>query len=258
MKLKKRTPLTKLVQLEHKRQLLVDETRTPKIVYWLMTGLGAIGGAVTGKVFFQVNFFAVAVGILGALSPLLLLSFRLTRVKSTRVEKLQSSMMLLSNSYIVTEDILKTMRDNIDLLEYQVPFRDLLTFVNLIDGSVKTGLRRMEDQVDNPYFSQWVNALIMAQDDRSMKYVSLSIVDEMVDVHQAQMEADTAMFAIWREYLTVLTLIFAVPIIFRLLMKPAYLVLVTTLPGQVLLMLLLAAVVVSLIKAVKLNRPLLM
>jgi hypothetical protein len=258
MKPKKKTPLTKITQLEKKRQLLIEETGIRKPVYWLLTGLGAAGGAAVGKMFFHENFFAVMVGVLGMLSPLLYLNFRLTRVKSANKQKLLSSMMLLSNSYIVTEDLLKTIGDNIDLLEHPAPFRDFLTYVSLIDGNVKTGLRRMEYQVDNPYFSQWVNALIMSQDDRNMKYVTMSVVDAMVEVHQAQMESDTAMYAIWREYLTVLTLIFSVPVIFRLLMKPAYLVLVTTLPGQVLLLLLLATVVFSLIKAVKLNRPLLM
>src|SRR5262249_21225030 len=155
--------------------------------------------------------------------------------------------MLLSNSYIVTEDFLKSVQDNIDLLEYPEPFRDFLTYVNLIDGNIKTGLRRMENQVDNLYFSQWVDALTMAQDDRSMKFITMSVVDAMNDVHQAQREADTALYAIWHEYFTVLILIFSTPVIFRILMKPAYLILVTTFPGQALLALLLAAAVYSLV-----------
>ena len=81
--------------------------------------------------------------------------------------------MLLSNSYIVTEDFVQSVQDNIDLLEYPAPFRDFLTYVSLIDGNIKTGLRRMELQVDNPYFSQWIDALVMAQDDRSMSRVAL-------------------------------------------------------------------------------------
>ncbi len=85
----------------------------------------------------------------------------------------------------------------------------------------------------------------------------MSVVDAMNDVHQAQREADTAMFAIWREYFTVLILIFSAPMIFRILMKNAFTVLVTTLPGQALIGLLLAAVVFSLAKAVQLNKPLL-
>ncbi len=145
-----------------------------------------------------------------------------------------------------------------NVAKYPAPFRDFLTYTNYIDGSVKTGLRRMEAQVGNDYFSQWVNVLILAQDDRNMKYVTMSVVDAMADVRQAQRESDTAMYAIWREYFTVLPLIFAAPLIFRVLMKDAYTVLVTTLPGQVLLMLLLAAVVFSLVRAYRLNKPLLM
>lgn len=258
VKIKQRTFLRKLARLEQKRRLLILESGIPKTIYWLLTGLGTVGGAAIGKFFFYGMFFAVVIGILGALSPLLYLSYKRMLSKSQRVEKLQSSMMLLSNSYIVTEDFLKSVRDNIDVLEYPTPFRDFLTYVSLIDGNVKTGLRRMENQVDNAYFSQWIDVLIMAQDDRSLKTVTMSVVDAMNDVHQAQRESDTAMYAIWREYFTVLVLIFAAPVIFRVLMKQAYLVLVTTLPGQALLVLLLAAAVFSLVRAVQINRPLLL
>jgi len=189
---------------------------------------------------------------------MLYLNFKQTIERSTHVEKLLSSMMILSNSYIVTEDFLKSVHDNVNVLEYPAPFQDFLTYVSLIDSNTKTGLRRMENQVDNIYFSQWIDVLIMAQDDRSLKFVTMSVVDAMNDVHLAQREADTAMFSIWREYFTVLILIFSAPIIFRIMMKQAYVILISTLPGQALLLLLLASVVYSLIKAVQLNKPLLM
>jgi len=258
MKLRKRTLFTRLARLEQKRRKLIADVQIPKPVYWLLTCLCIVGGAAVGKVFFHETFFAVIIGILGAFGPLLYLSYRLTVSRSQRIDKLRSSMMLLSNSYIVTEDFLKSVQDNIDLLEYPDPFRDFFTYVSLIDGNVETGLRRMENQVNNVYFSQWIDVLIMAQDDRSLKYATMSVVAAMNDVYQAQMEVDTAMYAIWREYFTVLILIFSAPVIFCVLMKPAYMVLVSTLPGQALLVLLLAAVVYSLTKAVRLNKPLLM
>lgn len=257
MRLRKQTLFTKLAQLEQERRQTVKSVNMPESVYWLLTFLGAGGGATIGKLLFSHTFFAVVVGILGTLSPQLYLRFRLTKTKSQRVERLHSSMLILSNSYIVTEDFIQSVRDNLEVLEYPAPFRDFLTYTNLINSSVKTGLRRMEAQVNNDYFSQWVNVLIMAQDDRSMKYVTMSIVDAMNDVRQAQRESDTAMYSIWREYFTVLALIFAAPLIFRVLMKDAYTILVTTLPGEALLVLLLAAVVYSLVRAYRLNKPLL-
>jgi len=258
LKLRKQTPFIKLVRLEQRRRKLVENVRIPRQVYWLLTGVGALCGAAIGKVFFHEIFFAVVVGILGALGPLLYLPYKQTQAESLRVEKLQSSMMLLSNAYIVTGDFVKAVQENVELLEYPAPFRNFLTYVSLIDGNIKAGLRRMENQVDNRYFSQWISVLIMAQDDRSLKYDTRSVVDAMNDVHQAQRESDTVMYAIWREYFTVLILIFATPMIFRILMNPAYMILVTTLPGQALLILLLTAVVYSLVKAVQLNKPLLM
>lgn len=258
MKIRKQSIFTKLVCFEQKRQQLISQVKIPNTIYWLLTGFGAIGGAIVGNLFSCNTFFAVAVGILGAFSPQLYLSFKLTQYKSSDVEKLQSSMLILSNSYIVTEDFLKSVQDNIDMLEYPAPFLDFLTYVSLINGNVKTGLRRMENQVDNVYFSHWIDVLVMAQDDRSLKFVTMSVMDAMNDLHQAQRESDTAMFAIWREYFTVLILIFSAPMIFRILMRNAFSVLVVTLPGQVLLVMLLAAVVFSLVRAVKLNKPLLM
>jgi hypothetical protein len=255
---RKKTPFTRLARLEQKRRRLIAEVRIPKPVYWLLTCILAICGAVVGKLIFYHPFFAVTTEILGALGPLLLLSLKLTKSKSRRMEKLHSSMLILSNSYIVTEDFLQSVQDNIGILEYPAPFRNFLTYVTFIDGSVETGLRRMENQVNNAYFSQWVNVLIMAQNDRAMKYVTMSVVDAMNDVRQSQRESDTAMYAIWREYFTVLALIFAAPLIFRVLMQSAYTVLVMTLPGQALLVFLLAAVVFSLVRACRLNKPLLM
>jgi hypothetical protein len=250
MKLRKETVFTRLARL-------VREVNMPPAVYTLLTVFCAGVGAAVGKLLFSHMFFAVAVGILGAFSPQLFLRIKLTQTNSQRVERLYSSMLILSNSYIVTEDFIQSVRDNLGVLEYSAPFRDFLTYTNYIDSSVKTGLRRMEAQVNNDYFSQWINVLILAQDDRNMKYVTMSVVDAMADVRQAQRESDTAMYAIWREYFTVLSLIFAAPLIFRVLMRDAYTALVTTLPGQALLTLLLAAVVFSLVRAYRLNKPLL-
>lgn len=258
IKLRKRTLFTKIAHMEQERRQMMLAVNIPAYVYWTLTILGAVSGAIIGNLLFSSALFVVIVGILGMLSPQFYLLFKLTQAKSQRVEKLHSSMLILSNSYIVTDDIIHSVRDNLEVLECPDPFRDFLTYTNYINSSVKTGLRRMEAQVNNDYFSQWVNVLVMAQDDRSMKYVTMSIVDAMNDVRQAQWESETAMYTIWREYFTVLSLIFSAPLIFRVLMKDAYTILVTTLPGQTLLMLLIATVVLSLITAYRLNKPLLM
>ena len=248
----------RLSKLNRKRKDLVVQVQMSEYTYRLMTIAGIIAGGAIGKLVFKSSACVVLIGGLGAAAPLLYLSFKDTKTRSSRMEKLRSTMMILSGSYIVTEDFLKTVQDNLELLEYPTPFQDFLTYCNYIDGNIKVALRRLEAQVNNSYFSQWIDVLVMAQDDRQLKYVTMSVVDSMNDVAQAQMESDTAIYAVWREYFMVLALIFAAPLIFKILMPMAYEILVTSLLGQGLFVLLLAAVVFSLARALKLNKPILM
>ena len=255
---KQKSSLSKrLSKLSRKRKDLVAQVQMSEYTYRLMTIAGIIAGGAIGKLVFKSSAFVLLIGGLGAAAPLLYLSFKGTKTRSSRMEKLRSSMMILSGSYIVTEDLLKTVQENLELLEYPKPFQDFLTYCNYIDGNIKVALRRLEAQVNNAYFSQWIDVLVMAQDDRQLKYVTMSVVDSMNDVAQAQMESDTVIYAVWREYFMVLALIFAAPLIFKILMPMAYEILVTSLVGQGLFILLLAAVVFSLVRALKLNKPIL-
>lgn len=248
----------RLSKFNRMRKNLVVQVQMSENTYRLMTIACIIVGGAIGKLVFNSMAFVVLIGGLGAAAPLLYLSVKGTKTRSNRMEKLRSTMMILSGSYIVTEDFLKTVQDNLELLEYPKPFQDFLTYCNYIDGNIKVALRRLEAQVNNVYFSQWIDVLVMAQDDRQLKYVTMSVVDSMNDVAQAQMESDTAIYAVWREYFMVLALIFAAPLIFKILMPMAYEILVTSLVGQGLFVLLLAAVVFSLVRALKLNKPILM
>lgn len=257
--LKQKSNLSKRrFNFNRKRTKLLTQVQMSEYTYRLMTIACIIAGGAIGKLVFNSMAFVILIGGLGAAAPLLYLSFKGTKTRSSRMEKLRSTMMILSGSYIVTEDFIKTVQDNLELLEYPKPFQDFLTYCSYIDGNIKVALRRLEAQVNNAYFSQWIDVLVMAQDDRQLKYVTMSVVDSMNDVAQAQMESDTVIYAVWREYFMVLALIFAAPLIFKILMPMAYELLVTSFVGQGLFVLLLAAVVFSLVRALKLNKPILM
>lgn len=244
--------------LRVRQRSVIEQSPLPKSLYTVLTVCSAVGGFLAGKVVFHSLFLSVIVGILALLLPMIVLSFRQNKSKSKRLDRLASSMMILSNSYLVTEDFITTVKDNLSILEYPEPFRDFLTYATMMDSDVRSALRRMENKVNNPYFSQWIDALVLAQDDRSLRYVAVSVVDSMHDVLQAQEESDAAMYAVWREYIVTLVLIFSVPLVFKILMHDAYVTMTTSLIGQGLMVLLLLAVVFSVFKAIKINRPLMM
>ena len=256
---KKQSRISKLVdKVLAKCVSLITNSQMPKTAYYILTVVCAVGGYCAGKVIFSSFPIALAVGTFGLIAPLLFFSFRQTKAKTAQLERLASSMMILSNSYVVTEDFITSVRDNLEILEHPEPFKDFLTYVTLMDSSVATGLRRMEAKVNNPYFSQWIDALVLAQDDRSLKYVTVTVVDSMHDVLSVQAESDAAMYAVWRDYLMTLIMIFSVPLIFKFTLADAYLTLTGSLVGQSMFILLLAAVIFSVFRALKINKPLIM
>jgi len=235
---------------------LIANSKMPKKAYIILSVFCTVGGFFAGRTVFGSLPFAIAAGGFGMIAPLLFFSFRQTKVQAAQMEKLASSMMILSNSYVITEDIITSVRDNLEILESPEPFRDFLTYVSLMDSSIVAGLRRMEQQVGNSYFSQWIDALVLSQEDRSLKYSTVSVVDSMHDVMSVQREADAAMYAVWRDYLMTLVMIFSVPLIFKVTLADAYLTLTTSLGGQAMFLLLLAAVIFSVFRALKINKPL--
>ncbi len=256
---KKQSRISKLVdRLLAKCVSLITNSQMPKTAYYILTVVCAVGGYCAGKVIFSSFPIALAVGTFGLIAPLLFFSFRQTKAKTAQLERLASSMMILSNSYVVTEDFLTSVRDNLEILEHPEPFKDFLTYVTLMDSSVGNGLRRMEAKVNNPYFSQWIDALVLAQEDRSLKYVTVTVVDSMHDALSVQAESDAAMYAVWRDYLMTLIMIFSVPLIFKFTLADAYLTLTGSLVGQSMFILLLAAVIFSVFRALKINKPLMM
>ena len=256
---KKQSKVSKLAdKLLEKCASLIAGRQMPKAAYCAFTLICAAGGYFAGKTIFSSFPIALAVGTFGLIVPLLFFSFRQAKAKTAQLEKLASSMMILSNSYIVTEDFISSVRDNLEVLEYPTPFKDFLTYVTLMDSSVSAGLRRMEMQVNDPYFSQWEDALDLAQKDRGLKYVTVSVVDSLHDMLSVQAESDAAMYAVWRDYVMTLVMIFSVPLIFKFTLPEAYLSLTTSLSGQALFLMLLAAVIFSVFCALKINKPLVM
>lgn len=102
----------------------------------VVTVVCAVGGYCAGKVIFSSFPIALAVGTFGLIAPLLFFSFRQTKAKTAQLERLASSMMILSNSYVVTEDFITSVRDNLEILEHPEPFKDFLTYVTLAKQEV--------------------------------------------------------------------------------------------------------------------------
>lgn len=121
-----------LNNLLEKRRSLMASSGIPRTMLLGFTVLCIVGGFFAGRVVYNSIFISVCTAVMASFVPILILSLRQNKAVSARLERLASSMMILSNSYLMTDDFITSVEQNIDLLEYPEPFRDFLTYVTRI------------------------------------------------------------------------------------------------------------------------------
>lgn len=212
-------------------------------------------GYLLGLILLMDAFLAIVAGGAAMFLPFVFLQLQSDWRGQNTVEKLEASMMCVTNAYIAGNDLIKAVQDNISIMEYPAPFEGFLADVNFIDASIERALRRMEIKVNNPYFSQWINILIQAQHDHNTAAMANVPIKQMNAVRRKQIEADATMAAQWREFFQGVALVCCIPVIFRVIMYQWYLTLVTTTIGRALMVAEIISIGVAITQARKINRP---
>ena len=132
---KKQSKLSKAIdKLLAKCASLIANSQMPRSAYIALTVICAIGGFFAGKVIFSSFPIALAVSTFGLIAPLLFFSFRQTKAHTAQLERLASSMMILSNSYVVTEDFITSVEDNLDILDFTLTDNEMAAIAQLDKG----------------------------------------------------------------------------------------------------------------------------
>jgi tight adherence protein B len=251
----KNSKIPYITRLKLRTEAMLAQLKMSRGFYIAIVLATGVVGYFVGQVYFQTTLISIVTAVFASFLPQVFFTFRLSTMQTRDMDKLESTMLVLSNSYLSSDDFIKTVQENIDIIEYPQPFREFLVYVTMVDSNIETSLRRLEYRVNNSYFSQWIDMLVMAQKDRSMKMLTLSVVDSMNDAKRAQMEVDTAMSSVWREYAMLMIMIFSTPILLRLLMRSWYDILVESVVGKVLLVLLMLATAFSVWTAMRVAKP---
>jgi len=137
--------------------------------------------------------------------------FRVTSLRYAKEadDAVETAMSLVTNSYLQNEDIKSSIIENIARIDPPMKgiFREFVAETGFVDASIKNAAHRMKLKTDNVYFSDWCDILIQCQDDRELKYVLPSIVAKLNSVKKIQIELNTIMYDIYKEYLYVVALV---------------------------------------------------
>ena len=226
-------------------------------VFIVLTVFACAAGMGLGKSLFTDNLLAVITGAAMVPVPYIFLKVKSRWYKRNQDELLENTMSLITNSYISCNDIIKAVNENLSKLDIQTPFAEFIADVTLIDSNIRRGLRRLELKLNNKYFSEWIDILVLSQEKSGdMRFILPAVIDGMNDAKRLQIEADTVMMAVWKEYFMSILLAFSIIPILRFSNAAWFDILVHTLVGKLLIVLMLVMTIISAFVTLRINRPL--
>lgn len=225
--------------------------------FWFLTALSLFGGMILGKFLFSDTVLATVTGIVLIPLPYIVLKVRARWYKRNQDELLENSMNIITNSYLGCNDIITAINENLDKLDTPKPFAEFISDVTLIDSNIKRALMKLELKINNKYFSEWIDILVLAQEKSGdYRFILPAVVQSMNDAKRLQIEADTVMMAVWRDYFTSIVLSFSIIPLLRWSNSAWFEILVGTFVGKLLIILMLVMTIVSAFITLKINKPL--
>ena len=225
--------------------------------FWFAVALSIFGGIGLGKSLFSDNLLAVATGIAVIPVPYIVFKVRARWYIRNCDEQLETSMNLITNSYLGCNDIITAVNENLDKLDSPKPFAEFVTDVTLIDSNIKRALMKLEVKINNKYFSEWIDILVLAQEKSGdYRFILPAVVQSMNDAKRLQIEADTVMMSVWRDYFTSVILAFSIIPLLKWSNATWFDILVGSGIGKALIILMLIMTVISAFITLKVNKPL--
>lgn len=204
------------------------------------------------------NAFLVPVlGLAFAYIPVFYIRATAGTYKKQLNSELETALSIITTSYLRTEDILTSVKENINFINPPVRahFEELITESELINANTVSALNRLKLKIPNVIFHEWVNTLIRCQSDRTMKNTLLSSIQKFSDVRVVQSELDSSVASIKREAFMMMGLVaINVPLLY-VINHDWFNTLVYTLQGKVTLAVCAAIVLFSFVRIMKLSAP---
>lgn len=243
-------------RLKSTEVLKLSNTKLSFNSYLKCIGLFSITGIIFGLMLNNLILSIVlAVGM--AFLPFWYLQLKKTSYEGHLNEQIETVLGIITNSYMTCDDITTAIKNNIEQIEMpmQAVFLDFITSKTFIDNSNIKNIRRMKEKVENEFFKEWCDVLMLCQDDRQHKQSLSPIVKKMADVRQISEELSTIMYAIYKDHISVTFVVLANIPLMQFLNKDWYILLTKTLIGQIIVALTFVVVFFATYYVIKVNKP---
>ena len=224
--------------------------------FYFFVAVSLFCGLGIGRFLFADALLSIITGICLIPVPYIIFKVRSRWYKRNQDELLENSMNLITNSYLGCNDIITAVNENLDKLDTPKPFAEFVTDVTLIDSNIKRALLKLELKINNKYFSEWIDILILAQEKSGdYRFILPAVVQSMNDAKRLQIEADTVMMSVWKDYFMSIVLSFSIIPLLRWSNSEWFEILTATAMGKLLIILMLVMTVISAFITLRINKP---
>lgn len=172
-------------------------------------------------------------------------------------EEMETAISIITTSYIRSDDILNAVNENISYLKPPLKdiFQGFMGDALIVSSDTKKAIKNLKGKIDNDIFSEWCDALIACQDDRTLKDTLLPIVEKLTDVRIVNNELKTMLSEVKKEYWAMVALVIGnIPLLYMLNVD-WYQALMYSLPGKIVLAICATVILVTAALMMKYTRP---
>lgn len=192
----------------------------------------------------------------------LTLPFQYVKLASVEYKKsiskeLEVCLSIITTSYIRNENIVEAVRENIHQIKspIKIIFEEFLLEVEYINSDISKSLLKLKDKIDDDIFDEWIDALVVCQENITLKNNLSVIVSKLSDLRILSAEINNNMYDPIKEYITMVLIVYGnIPLLY-FLNKDWYKTLMDSIPGKLVLVYMVLITFISFTEIMKLTKP---
>ena len=192
----------------------------------------------------------------------LTLPFQYVKLASVEYKKsiskeLEVCLSIITTSYIRNENIVEAVRENIHQIKspIKIIFEEFLLEVEYINSDISKSLLKLKDKIDDDIFDEWIDALVVCQENITLKNNLSVIVSKLSDLRILSAEINNNMYDPIKEYITMVLIVYGnIPLLY-FLNKDWYKTLMDSIPGKLVLVYMVLITFISFTEIMQLTKP---
>lgn len=231
--------------------------------FYTMIAASFLLGSIVGIIIFDDLMLAIMTGITFMPLPYFYITLKTQSISRQQTESLESAMSIITNAYMGCDDIVHAVelysREKNRFVQeaYQktTAFDEFVSEILMINPNVERGLLALSTKIGNRYFTEWIKMLVLCHHDRRLKFALYPVIKAMNDAKSMQLESDTQMLQVWREYFLTVALMFGIIPIMRFSNASWFIILTQTAIGKFMIILMLIMALLTSFFVMKITKP---